>query len=187
MKLKQLFFTLVGSALLLSPIVLKAQAQEESVADAARKARAEKKATTKPAVVYSNDNLDTLKGTVSVVGEAPAPPPADADKPKTDSKATTPKGEDYWRGQFAAARKKLADDSKELDVTQREYNLKLQQYYTDPTVAMKEQNTNEDLNKTKKAIDDLTATVAKDNQAISDLEDALRQDGGEPGWAREPQ
>jgi hypothetical protein len=61
--------------------------------------------------------------------------------------------------------------------------LKQQQYYSDPNTAMREQYDRHDLTDTKTKIDDKTAAVAKDKQAISDLEDALRQAGGEPGWA----
>ena len=47
---------------------------QESVADAARKAQARKKTAPKSKMVIDNDNLDTLTGTVNVVGQEPAPP-----------------------------------------------------------------------------------------------------------------
>ena len=50
---------------------------------------------------------------------------------------------------------------------------------------MREQYDRQDLNDTKTKIDDKTAAVAQDKQAISDLEDALRQAGGDPGWSAE--
>ncbi|MGH9680069.1 MAG: hypothetical protein ACRD4Y_08970, partial [Candidatus Acidiferrales bacterium] len=135
------------------------------------------------------DNLDSIKGTISVVGQEAHPP----DKTKATATTGKPaaekppvKGEDYWRKQFAEANRKLTDDAHELDILQREYNLKQQQYYTDPTVAMREQYTNQDLNDTRQKIDEKTAAVAKDKQDISDLEDALRQAGGDPGWANAP-
>ena len=146
-------------------------------------------------MVIDNDNLDTLTGTVSVVGPEPAPPEdqtkAAADKTKVatapDDKKPAVKDEAYWRKQFADANKKLADDAHELDILQREYNLKEQQYYSDPNTAMKEQDYDrQDLVDTKTQIDGKTAAVAADKQAISDLEDALRQAGGDPGWARPP-
>jgi hypothetical protein len=209
MQSKHMLLTAVVSALLLpaTMLVLPGHAQE-SVADAARKAQAQKKPSAKPAAVLTNDNLDSLKGTISVVGEAPAPPPDEAsdekadkgDKGKTpaaDAKGKTPgtddktaddkksaaKGEEYWRQTFADARKKLAADAHELDVLQRDYNLKQQQYYSDPNQAMRQQYTRQDLTDTKSQIDDKTAAVAADKLAISDLEDQLRQAGGEPGWA----
>ena len=190
MRPKQILFAILGSALLLSPALLTARQGQESVADAARKAQAQKKSPAKPARVITNDNLDTIKGTVSVVGPEPAPPEAQAAAPEDKSKAAPTgdkkapvKDEAYWRKTFAEARRTLADDAHELDILQREYNLKQQQYYSDPNTAMREQYDRQDLNDTKTKIDDKTAAVAQDKQAISGLEDALRQAGGDPGWS----
>lgn len=172
---------------------------QESVADAARKARAQKKDAPKSKMVIDNDNLGTLTGTINVVGEA-APPsaddtkkPADAKVPKSGEagKGETGKGEaakdeSYWRHKFADAYKKLADDQRELDITQRESNLKQQQYYADPMATLKQEYTRQDLNDAKAKIDELTAKVAQDKTDISNLEDELRQAGGEPGWASPP-
>ena len=191
MNTKRLIFAALASTLLCSPALLNARQPQDSVAEAARKAQAEKKTSPKPKIVFDNDNLDSLKGTVNVVGQEPAPPadqakPAADDKTKSEAEKPPVKDEAYWRKQFAAANKKLADDSHELDILQREYNLKEQQYYSDPNTAMKEQFDRKDLTDTKQGIDDKSAAVAKDKQEISDLEDALRQAGGDPGWARQP-
>jgi hypothetical protein len=197
-------FTL-GSLLLASPAYLAARQDQgqsqgqEGVADAARKARAQKKDAPKSKMVIDNDNLGTLTGTINVVGEA-APPPADDTKKPADAKAPksgeaakgepgkgeAAKDETYWRHKFADAYKKLADDQRELDVTQRESNLKQQQYYADPMATLKQEYTRQDLNDAKAKIDELTAKVAQDKTDISNLEDELRQAGGEPGWASPP-
>jgi hypothetical protein len=207
---KRMLLTAVVSAMLLpaTALVVPGYAQE-SVADAARKAQANKKPSAKPVEVFTNDNIDSVKGTISVVGETPAPPedqasadekgdkkdkgkmPADKSKgPAKDDKTGAAGGdksaaqdEGYWRQTFADARKKLASDAHELDVLQRDYNLKQQQYYSDPNVAMRQQFSRQDLIDTKTQIDDKTAAVAADKQAISDLEDDLRKAGGDPGWA----
>lgn len=42
-----------------------------------------------------------------------------------------------------------------------------------------------DIVKKQKAIDDKKKQIDADQQAISALEDQLRQAGGDPGWARE--
>jgi hypothetical protein len=185
--------TIIGWGLAPAPAAGRALPQQmaqpaPSVADAARKARAEKK-DEKSTKVYTNDDLDKLTGPISVVGVTPAPPTAapaaTAPAQAKAGAAATPKDEGYWRAQFAAARKTLADDAKELDVLQREYNLKEQQYYSNPDVAMREQYSRKDLDDTKTQIDAKQQDVAKDNQAISNLEDQLRQAGGDPGWERE--
>jgi hypothetical protein len=213
MQSKRMLLAAVVSAMLLpaTTLVVPGHAQE-SVAEAARKAQANKKPSSKPVEVFTNDNIDTVKGAISVVGETPAPPEDQAsadekgdkkDKSKTPAadkskglakddktqgaaggdKAPAAQDEAYWQQTFADARKKLASDAHELDVLQRDYNLKQQQYYSDPNVAMRQQFSRQDLTDTKTQIDDKTAAVAADKQAISDLEDDLRKAGGDPGWA----
>jgi hypothetical protein len=164
-----------------------------SVADAARKARNEKKEPTKTAKVYTNDDVVGLTGDISVVGIRPEAPPtpvkaADAAAPaqKPAAPQAAQKDEAYWRKAFAADRKTLADDSKELDVLQRELNLKQEQYYSNPNTALIQQNTRQDIDDSEKQIETKKQDVAKDTQAISDLEDQLQQSGGDPGWSREP-
>jgi hypothetical protein len=195
MKTKRLITLAFGCVTIAFPAYLAAQQGQESVADAARMAKAEKKTAPKPKMVIDNDNLDTLTGTVNVVGQEPAPPEDQAKKPAADEK--TPKAgapgekppvkdEAYWRQKFADANKKLADDARELDILQREYNLKQEQFYTDPMASLKQDYSRQDLNDTRTKIDDKTAMVAQDKADIASLEDELRRAGGDPGWATPP-
>ncbi len=190
MNLKKLMVMSLGVTFLFSPAYLLARQNQESVVEAARKARAARKNAPKAKMVIDNDNLDTLTGVVSVVGQPPAPPEdqtkaAAADKANAPAAAPKPpvKDEAYWRSKFADANKNLNEDARELDILQREYNLKQQQFYTDPMASLTEQYSRKDLNDTKTKIDDMTAKVAQDKQDISNLEDELRQAGGDPGWA----
>ncbi len=181
-------------ALTATAVITRAQdaapSTSDSVADAARKARAQKKDAVKPVKVFTDDNVGDIKGQISVVGSQPASPADDASGKKNDTKsANTSEGkkdEAYWRGRFAAARRALADDTREVDILQREFNLKQEQFYQDPTAALKQQYSREDLDKTQSQIDAKKQDVEKDKQAISDLEDELHRSGGEPGWANEP-
>jgi len=168
---------------------------QESIVEAAKKARAQKKAAPK-GPVFTNDNIENVRGTVNVVGSLPAPPAdvadktageekAEAAKPAAkDDQAAVVKDEAYWRKRFAEARKQLADAEKEADILQRELNLQNQQYYSDPNKALQEQYSRKELDGLKAKIDEKKAEVARLKQAISDLEDELRAAGGEPGWAR---
>src|SRR2546427_11639681 len=174
--------------------------------DAARKTPTKKNGTRKPAKVFTNEDMGGLKGTISVIGNEPAPASAtdstaeknDDTAQKTDdkklangadgkdAKKDAAKDEGYWRAKFAAARKALANDTKERDILQREYNLKLEQYSQDPNWAMHEQYSRSDVNKTQSEIDAKKQDIEKDKQALSDLEDELRKSGGDAGWANEP-
>ena len=190
MNKKRLITLLLASAMIGVPGYAAArqdQAQgQESVADAARKAQAARKSAPQAKLSIDNDNLGTLTGTVSVVGETPAT--SDDQSKKAGDQAAKPagtaaKGQEYWSAKFAAANKKLADDQKELDITQREFNLKQQQFYTDPMASLKQDYSRQDINDTRTKIDEKTAAVAQDKADISNLEDELRKAGGDPGWA----
>lgn len=152
-------------------------------------AREAQKNQPKTGKVYTDDDLTSLKGGVSIVGGQPEAAPTDAaaasaDQPKPAAKGQA-KDEAYWRRRFADARRKLADDSKELDVLQREYNVKQLQYYSNPDVALREQYSREDLNQSLAAIDAKKQDIDNDKKALDDLQDELRTSGGEPGWATE--
>ena len=188
-------FVFLAALLLFPGVISISHAQDNSatapasLGDAARKARAQKKDSAKPAKVFTNDDVGGLKGTISVVGGESSGPQASADntdrKPGDDGKNDAG-NEAAWRGKFAAARKTLAGDSKELDILQRELNLKMEQYSQDPNWAMHEQNNRSDINKTRDEIEASKRAVEKDKQALSDLEDQLRKAGGSASWANEP-
>jgi hypothetical protein len=195
MNTNRLITLALGCVLLAAPAYLAAQDQDQgSVADAARKAQEAKKTAPKAKMTIDNDNLGTLTGTVNVVGEQPAPSGDQANKAegeKTPNTAppgekTPVKNEAYWRDKFAAANKKLTDDQHELDILQREFNLKQDQFYTDPTAQLKQEYSRQDLNDTKAKIDAKAGMVDQDKMDISNLEDELRQAGGDPGWATPP-
>jgi hypothetical protein len=161
--------------------------QPSSLVEASRKAKAERKNEPKGGKVFTDDDIANLKGDISVVGPEPiAPPKAAATATAKDKAAQAPaKDEAYWRKKFAEARRTLADDSKELDVLQREYNLKQVQFYSNPDVALREQYSRKDIDDTLAQINAKKQDVDKDNQALSNLQDDLRTSGGEPGWASE--
>ena len=159
----------------------------DSLAEAARKAKEEKKDNPKPKKVYTDDDISTKKSDVSVVGNPPAP--ADATAPPDAGTAAPAKGtltpEQKWRKAFAAQRAKIAQAEKELDVLQREESKAGLQYYSDPTKAMKEQLTRNELNEKATKIAAKKQQIADLKQQMEDMEDQLRKEGGDPGWARE--
>lgn len=184
----------VGLILLAYPLCYSAP-QQESVAEAARKAREQKKNQPKSTKVFTNDDLASVPGGVSVIGTAPAAAEkgtegkAEAAGKKAgtagkEGKKEEEKGESYWRKRFADARTRLQDAEKELDIMQRELNLKQMQYYADPNKALQEQYTRQEINTYQQKIDAKRKEVEQLRQALSDLEDELRRAGGDPGWAR---
>jgi hypothetical protein len=155
--------------------------QQESLAEAARKAREAKKDETKPVKVFTNDNLPGAGG-ISTVGKETASTTGDADG--TDANSAAPGDEKAWREKFTALRAKLARDQEDLSVMQRELGVLNLQNYSDPVKAMQQQLTREDINKKTADIDAKTQAIKADQQAIDDAEDDLRKAGGDSGWAR---
>ncbi|HJX96789.1 MAG TPA: hypothetical protein VJ324_14285 [Candidatus Acidoferrum sp.] len=189
--------SIVLSGLCLATLPVLAQQQQsqaspapqsgDPVADAARKAREQQKATPKPKKVYTEDDIK------------PATPASDAGPAPAAGAQATPgngpdvaanganKGDDAekaWRKRFQDQRDKIAAAEKELDILQREDDKAQLQYYKDPTKAMNEQYTRKDINDKNAKIDQKKQQIADLKQQLSDMEDELRKSGGDPGWAR---
>jgi hypothetical protein len=167
----------------------------DPVADAARKAREQKKTSPKPKKVFTDDDIAPKPS-----AEVPAPSEVtpNPDKPdgvvaqdttpvaKKDAaeKKEDPNSETAWRKRFAAQRTKIADAEEALSVLQREAEKADLQYYSDPQKAMNEQLTRQEINEKNEKIAAKKKEIADLKQQLSDMEDQLRSAGGDPGWAR---
>ena len=159
----------------------------DPVADAARKARAEKQAAAKPKKVYTDDDFASKKNTPAT----PAAQTGGDQASATDATAATdaaalndPKSEAYWRKRFRTVRDKLDNSEKELDVLQRELNKDQVQYYSDPQKALMQQYDRKDINDKTAKVDAKKKEIEDLKKQLSDMEDELRKAGGDPGWAR---
>ncbi len=159
-----------------------ASAPQESLADAARRAREQKKDTPKQAKVITNDNIPK-EGGISAVGEEP-PAAENAENAPAEADKAAKSDEKKWRDRFEKLRHKLEQDQTDLDVMQRELGVLNLQYYNDPVKAMQQELTRSDINEKTAKIAAKQKEIEADKQAISDAEDDLRQAGGDPGWAR---
>jgi len=158
----------------------------DPVADAARKAREEKKNAAKPKHVLTDDDVAPKPAAhaASTTGSAAAGQNSTAAAGDDTGKKEAPNSEAACRKKFAAQRKKIADAQLEYDVLSRELSKADLQYYSDPTKAMNEQYSRAEINaKTEKA-DAKKKEIAALTQQLSDMEDDLRKAGGDPGWAR---
>ncbi|MFY9528471.1 MAG: hypothetical protein WBC04_09320 [Candidatus Acidiferrales bacterium] len=161
------------------------QQPKDALAEAARKAREQKKSESKAPKVWDNDNIPATPGAVSVAGGTSASSGTATVSTSPSSTAAMNDQEKLWRQRFAQARAKLQSDQAKLDLLNREYGQLSTQFYTDPVKGMQQGFTQGDLTKKRAAIDAMQKQVQADQQAISDLEDELRKAGGDPGWARE--
>jgi phage-related minor tail protein len=189
--------TLIALAFVLALSSAATRAQDQStgdpVADAARRAREQRKAAPKPKKVFTDDDVKPA--------EAPAPPSAassDSTSPSEGAKLQKPQApgaqnssdkedpnsEKAWRKRFADQHKKISDAELELDVLQRELQKSDLQYYSNPQKAMDEQLTRNEINEKTAKIEAKKKQIADLKQQLSDLEDQLRASGGDAGWAR---
>ena len=173
------------------------QSGGDNVADAARKARDQKKKeAAKAKKVYTNDEMGTLPSHgVSTVGQDAAGGAsaeggeAQGNKGKEgagDAGAANSADKDpekLWRKRFHDAYAKLGQMEKELDILQREGSKAQTQYYADPQKAMNEGLTRKDINDTDAKIAAKRKEIDNQKGLIADMEDDLRKAGGDPGWA----
>jgi hypothetical protein len=167
----------------------------DPVADAARKAREEKKTAPKPKKVFTDE--DVAPKAVAVVpaspgdaatsdksGDGAAQGKTPGSKADASEKNEDPNSEAAWRKRFAAQRRKIADAEEALSVLQREAEKADLQYYSDPQKAMQEQYSRADINEKNEKIAARKKEIADLKQQLSDMEDQLRASGGDSGWAR---
>jgi hypothetical protein len=144
---------LVGLTVVLLPAAGFAQSQDtQSVAEAARRARAQKKNSEKPPKVITDDTLDVKKGDVQsataeqlrIPGtpETPAQPAAGAANaqsggvanPPASSNASDEKARAILK-QRVALKGKIKDAQSDLDLLQREFQLDQDTFYSSPDYA----------------------------------------------------
>jgi hypothetical protein len=168
----------------------------DAVADAARKAREQKKSEPKPKKVFTNDDVAPAPAAATPAATAPAGETKDnpdgapaktgdaAAAAGTDKPASTDNSEAGWRKRFAEQRAKITQAEQELDILQREAQKLQVQYYSDPQKALAEQYTRKDVTDQDAKIQAKKDEIAKLKQHLSDMEDDLRKSGGDSGWAR---
>jgi DNA repair exonuclease SbcCD ATPase subunit len=166
------------------------QSTGDPVADAARKAREQKKDAPKPKKVFTDDDVKPASSPeTQPAANAAAPGSGEGAKSgdangAADSGANGKNEEASWRKKFKEQRDKIAQAEKELDILQREGDKAEVQYYSDPQKAMNEQLTRKDINDHNAKIEEKQKQIAQLKQQLDDMEDALRKSGGDPGWAR---
>jgi hypothetical protein len=190
------FASLALMALSLSALPGRAQQQQDSdpVAEAARKAREQKKKdAAKPKKVYTDEDVNHLtSGGAQASSDADASGTAkeggknsEAQAKDAGAKTSEPQetAESKWRKQFREAYANLDRAQRELDILQREDGKAQVQYYSDPQKALTEQYTRKEINDKDAKIAAKKQEVEQLKQRISGMEEELRKSGGDPGWA----
>jgi predicted RNase H-like nuclease (RuvC/YqgF family) len=159
------------------------QTANPSLGQVAKQLKAQKAKESKPARVFTNDNLES-NAPITISADKnndakPSTPPAATAQPES-----APHDAEYYRAEMSKLKSHLDTNQRELDVLQQKLGQNQIQYYGDPNKSLQQQYSRDDVNK---LTDDITAKkdeVASDNKAIDDLRDQLRHEGGDPGWLR---
>jgi hypothetical protein len=177
-------------ALLFSGLAVSTLAQSQdsapSVADAARRAREQKKETAKPARTFTNDNLPVILPAPSNQETAPINAPPDTDQPAAPTSGETnqvqpaPENDEAKQKKaenvaaLARAKKDLAQATSELDVLTRKAALDADSYYSKTGFANdKEGKANLDaeaqqINDKKEAVEALKARVTELQELVGE-------------------
>jgi hypothetical protein len=156
----------------------KPPAAQPSLGEIARQLRQKRaKETTKPAKVYTNDNLP-VGGALSVVG-----PPAESAKEGQGASGPEKHGPEYYRAELADLQQKASIHQRELEVLQQKLGENQVQFYSNPNQILQQEYSRSDINKLTTAIDEKKQQVEDDQKAIADLQQQMASAGVSPELA----
>jgi len=135
----------VLSATLLAAVAFAQSQDTQSVAEAARRARAQKKNSEKPAKVITDETLEVKKGDVQSAAaeqlrvpgsqETPAQPGAAANAPAQGSKTASDDKTHAALKERVELKEKIKEAMSDLDLLKREYQLDQDSFYSSPDYA----------------------------------------------------
>lgn len=150
--------------------------QEPSLGEKARELKAEQAQPSKPAKVFTNDDIPRGSGGINVVGLG-----ASSAAPKASE---AQHNEHYYRKTMSELQAKLELDQRQLAVLQQQLSLNQLQYYPNPLETLHQEYSRSDINKLQDDIEAKQQEIKSDEDAISDLRTQLQREGGDPGWLR---
>ena len=170
---------LLAACLLGMPRARAQSGQEQSVAEAARKAREQKKTPAKPATVITNDTLKpatpaTVQSATAVTESIPgtntnAAGGATADAASAAEPVKESSEEELARkkAQVEALKQQIADKAKEVDLQQRELALANESYYSRPDFSKDPDG--------KAKLDTMQSDLAQRKNELADLKAKLKE------------
>jgi len=159
---------------------------KESLADAARKAKAERaKEAGKSVKVFTNESVPTSGG-ISVIGVPPSEEAAGSSGATDSTDPARAKQRQEARDQFRKSSSDLALHQRELAVLQQKLNLAQEVFSFNPNETLQQETFRTDINKLTQDVEDKKRQVADDQQAISDLRDEAQREGGDTSWLTKP-
>jgi uncharacterized sporulation protein YeaH/YhbH (DUF444 family) len=170
--------------------------------DLARQLKAQRAKSQGKSKVFTNDDLAALppspaKPSITAKeakpGEKRAKEASGNEAESESGKATPAKageethGEKYYRDRMSKLQERLEIHQRELNVLQQKLGQNQMMYYPDPNKGLLQQSgptAMSDVYKLQNQIANKKAEIAADQEAIEDLREQLRGEGGDAGWLR---
>jgi predicted RNase H-like nuclease (RuvC/YqgF family) len=170
--------------------------------DLARQLKAQRAKSQAKSKVFTNDNLTALPPSPAELptttneakaGEQPGQKTGGNEVEKESTKAPAAEtgeqthGEEYYRERMNKLQNRLETDQRELSVLEQKLGQNQMQYYADPNKGLLQESgptAMSDIHKLQDQIAKKRSDVAADQQAIDDLREQLRREGGDAGWLR---
>ena len=149
---------------------------EPSLGEKARELKAQQAQQSKPAKVFTNDDIAGGSGRISVIGVGASS--ATPELPAAEHK------EHYYRKTMSELQAKLELDQRQLAVLQQQLSLNQLQYYPNPLDTVHQEYSRSDIKKLQEDIEAKQQEIKSDEEAIADLRTQLQREGGDPGWLR---
>jgi len=172
------------------------QQQAESPAEAARRARDQKKDPAKPAKVWDNDNVPTATRAVNVVGKSPgsgsgaanqsANAQGAADTSSRSSDARSPKDTAAAQAQLASSKAHLQSLKADLDLLVRKFTLDSQTYFSNPNHASDKAGADAIADE-QSQIEAKQQEVDAEQKKVDELAEKLRDSGASTEGSSSPQ
>jgi len=170
----------------------------DSLADLARQAKAQRAKSHAKPKVYTNEDIEALPPLPMVTTDVKPGEQAAREtsgdkaerlslKPGPAGAGSEKRGEEYFRDRMGHLEERLELDQRELTVLQQRLGQSRMMYYSDPVQGLLQSSgptAMSDVHSLQDQIEAKQAAVAKDREAIDDLQEELRRAGGDPGWLR---
>ncbi len=181
----------------------------EPLGDIARQLKAQRAKPQEKSKLFTNDDLATLSlspghssaspanasttSTEAKPGEKPAKETSGKEAEKEPAKSTPAKtgeethGQKYFRDHMSKLQDQLDVHQRELSVLEQKLGQNQMLYYPDPNKGLLQESGPTALSDVHKLQDQIVkkkAEIAADQEAIEDLREQLRREGGDAGWLR---
>jgi hypothetical protein len=107
-----------------------------------------------------------------------------ADPASAESESGDVHDEEWYRNQAGQIRSQLDLHQRQLRVLEQKLSQNQMQFYGDPNKTLQQEFSRKDVVDLTQDIETKKQEIAADEQAMSDLQDQLRREGGPSGWLR---